>query len=173
MLSAKCGAIGHCFEAFPLLIEEAKKRGRTVRPTLLDEIAAKQTEFKTDRIEITKTLGGRLTKVDDFTPCNEKLTNWATVIVNFLKEIFLSAAPAPVPGPVPVPVPVPDPVPVPVPVPDPAKQNLEAELDAAKKEIDRLNGHIKELEEKLKPKPIRFKGEPEIVGTNIEFKPVK
>ena len=88
VLCVKCAAIGHCFDGFPLLIEEAKKQGRTVRPTLPEEIAAKQNEFNTARIGITQKLMGRIRRVDDFTPCNNELTEWNTVIFNFLKELF-------------------------------------------------------------------------------------
>ena len=124
MLNTKCAAIGHCLDAFPLLIEEAKKQGRTVRDTLPDEIDAKQNEFSTARMGITQKLLRRFTKVEDFTECNNDLANWHTVIYNFLKEIFSSPLPAgseDLTG----------------------KQNLEADLADARRRIDQLEDQLR------------------------------
>lgn len=184
-LSSKCSAIGHCFEAFPLLIEEVKKQGRCVLDSLVDEIAKKQGEFNVARLPIATKLTGKVKDLKELDPVNVELTKWNEVIFNFLKEIF-NGRPAPAPI-----IPAhPDPVPShPVPVgPDPRVKELQAKIDdltnqlgAANKLMDDLRSELKakdaeiaELKKKvdeLTPKPIVL--DPKIVGTEIVFEPKK
>jgi len=196
MLRAKCGAIGHCFEAFPILIEEVKKQGRKVRESLLDEITAKQGEYNMKRRPIMmKLMMGKFGSIDDFNPYNVELTKWNAVVFNFLKEVFAGGVAAPKPsgggggggGNTPEHVPKPGPgddkelkrLQALVEKMKAENQSLTKQLEEAKSQNSQLSSlmsgkdkEIEELNKKLKPAPIRMP-DPKLVGTELEFKPVK
>jgi len=168
LLRSKCSAIGLCFEALPLLIDEVKKQGRNLPDTLAKEITAKQTEFTKARVRILLKLMKKTANLNDLSPLNTDVTKWHIVVFNFLKTII--------------------PPPPPPSVYDDVQQqlkNLEAELAEARKRIAELEDeNVRLLEENEAkqieieemaniPKPVASVDDLKMVGTDIEFNPVK